>query len=234
MGEWKCNSSSWIEEWDSFKTDDGDFLFIRSPKGKGWHRHVTQPGRRRRLHRYFLEYLTFQDSFLRQLPSLQRVSYKNYRDYIEITSCSPPPHIWNNEDEDKLFWENLIVHEGNLKTVVQDILNPAFLQTTPEIHLLIRDYARGTIIAVSDGSHFPDCNKAAAAWLIESACGTQWIMGSMFVPGPSAEYTSYRSELIGLLAISATLRVLACLAEQPRHVIIGCDGQAALQSLAFQ
>lgn len=96
---------------------------------------------------------------------------------------------------------------------------------------MVRDYSRGTILAVSDGSYFPDSQQAAAAWIIESECGTQWLMGLMYVPGSKEEYSSYRSELTGLMAISTVLRILAGGTRQPPYVLIGCDGKAALESL---
>jgi hypothetical protein len=87
------------------------------------------------------------------------------------------------------------------------------------------------VVAISGGSYFPDSTQAAAAWIIESECGTQWIMGSLFVPGSTEDYSSYHSELTGLVASSITLRLFACGCPQPQQVIIGCDGKSALQSL---
>jgi hypothetical protein len=87
------------------------------------------------------------------------------------------------------------------------------------------------VVAVSDGSFLRETTQSAAAWIIESECGTQWIMGSLFVPGIREDYSSYRSEVTGLVAISLTLRILAGGCSQPRHIIIGCDGQSALLAL---
>jgi hypothetical protein len=56
-------------------------------------------------------------------------------------------------------------------------------------------------------------------------------MGSFITPGPSKDYIAYQSELMGLLAISVTLRVLAICFPPPPHSITGCDGQAALSIL---
>jgi hypothetical protein len=56
-------------------------------------------------------------------------------------------------------------------------------------------------------------------------------MASALTPGEEMEHSAYRSELFGLTAISLCLRILACGLQQPRHTIIGCDGQAALQVL---
>eukprot|EP00557_Chaetoceros_sp_GSL56_P013372 CAMPEP_0176481264 /NCGR_PEP_ID=MMETSP0200_2-20121128/2725_1 /TAXON_ID=947934 /ORGANISM="Chaetoceros sp., Strain GSL56" /LENGTH=500 /DNA_ID=CAMNT_0017877453 /DNA_START=2342 /DNA_END=3841 /DNA_ORIENTATION=- len=116
-------------------------------------------------------------------------------------------------------------------TKIRELINPHFLDSTREVDLLIRDFSQGTVVAVSDGSYLQEANEAAAAWTIESACGTQWIMGSLGVPGSTEDYSSYRSELTGLVAISLTMKILAGGCPPPPHVIIGCDGKAALESL---
>jgi hypothetical protein len=103
-----------------------------------------------------------------------------------------------------------------------------FLQVTDNIDQLLQDFTAGSTVSVSDGSYYPDQGKAAAAWIIESSCRTQWIIGAITVPG---QFNSYRSELTGLLGILITLRLLAICTPQPRHCIIGCDGKAALKSL---
>jgi hypothetical protein len=56
-------------------------------------------------------------------------------------------------------------------------------------------------------------------------------MGSMYTPGDISSLNAYRSEVMGLLAISVTLKVLACCSRAPPHTIIACDGKAALQTL---
>jgi len=87
------------------------------------------------------------------------------------------------------------------------------------------------VVFVSDGSYFPATSRAACAWTVESACGSQWMMAAMQVPGPPEYFTSYRSEIAGLLGITLTIQTLASCCRQPQHVIIGCDGEAALRSL---
>jgi hypothetical protein len=97
----------------------------------------------------------------------------------------------------------------------------------------LNDLSRGTTVSVSDGSHYSNTQQAAGAWIVESECRTQWIMGSMLVPGPKAEHNSYRSELTGLLGISATIRILASGQPLATRCIIGCDGEAALKSVVM-
>jgi hypothetical protein len=219
--------------WDSYTTLDEELLYIRSPSGIGWMRHVCMQGRRRRINRYFIDFLLCSD--IPEEPDLlKRVSYKTYRTYIELTSSSLAPAQWNSEYSTNSFWGPIELTKDNLLRKIHDTISPTFLESTEDINLLIRDYAQGTILAVSDGSYYPDSHQAAAAWIIESQCGTQWLMGSLFVPGAREEYSSYRSELTGLLAISIVLRILAGSSSQPPHVIVGCDGKAALASLTLR
>ena len=72
---------------------------------------------------------------------------------------------------------------------------------------------------------------AAATWIAELECLTQWIIGSFLTPGPIPSFSSYRSEVAGLTAISVTIKILASCLQQPQHTIIGCDGQSALIAL---
>jgi hypothetical protein len=230
LGPWQCEQRDWVDTWDGFSTWDDEFLYLRSSLGMGWMRQVRMPGRLRHQHRSFAEYI-----ICRELPedpdNLKRVSYRTHRTYIEVISTSTFPIEWREADIHLSYWEHIEMSATTLLHKINTSLQPVFLDATAELNLLIRDYSRGTVVTVSDGSYFPDRHQAAAAWIIESECGSQWIMGSNFVHGSKESYSSYRSELMGLLAISVILRILACGCAQPNHVIIGCDGQAALDSL---
>ena len=52
------------------------------------------------------------------------------------------------------------------------------------------------------------------------------------MPGNQQSHSAYRSELAGLMAISVVLKLLSCCLSSPSHIIMGCDGQAALPSLS--
>lgn len=56
-------------------------------------------------------------------------------------------------------------------------------------------------------------------------------MGSMTCIGSKRVFNSYRSELMELVGASITLRTLASCVDQPKCLILGCDGQAALSSI---
>jgi hypothetical protein len=230
LGPWQCTQSGWMSEWDSFTTVNNELLYIRDPSVAGWKRHVIQPGRRRRLPRYFLDFLLC--GAPQEHPSqLLRVSYTIHPRYIEVTAESPAPQRWYIEENHHSIWGHFEVTKDTILTKIKEIIDPIFIDSSEELDLVIRDYSNGTIVTVSDGSFLSERKQAAAAWIIESNCGTQWIMGSLAVPGSEEEYSSYRSELTGLTAISLTLKLLACGCPQPQHVIIGCDGKAALKAL---
>jgi hypothetical protein len=117
---------------------------------------------------------------------------------------------------------------------IQFLLEPDSLEASDNISLPLQDFANGTVIAIIDGSYFPQHQKAAGAWILESRCRLQWIMGSMTCPGTASEFNSFRSELVGLLGSSITLYTLSLVCtQQPRGLIIGCDGDAALDVLSL-
>jgi hypothetical protein len=233
LGAWQCSQQEWIEEWDSFAMMNDELLYIKASPLQGWRRHVLIPGRHRRMMRYYREYLHIHS--LDPLPRhLKRVSYKTYRTYIEVTATEEPPLHWMELATYHTTWSRFAATKMMILQKIKDVLNPVYLDSTTELDLLLQDFTRGTIISVSDGSYFRETNQAAAAWIIESACGTQWITGSILVPGPVADYSSYRSELMGLLAISLTLKIYSCCCQMPQHVIIACDGEAALKAFALK
>jgi hypothetical protein len=133
--------------------------------------------------------------------------------------------------DDISAWSPLDATKDSILTRITTVVSPVFLDASTHLELLCRDFTNGTVVAVSDGSYFADTNRAAAAWLIESECRTQWIMGSVIVPGTAKDFNAYRSELTGLTVISLITKILSCCFPCPRHILIGCDGQAALQAL---
>jgi hypothetical protein len=115
---------------------------------------------------------------------------------------------------------------------LEELLHPTYLESTAQLDILFNDFSNGTLVSVSDGSYFPETKQAACAWLIESSCRSQWIMGSVRTPGTHDVQSAYRSEVAGLWAISMTHKLLSCCLPQPKHLIVGCDGKAALNILS--
>jgi hypothetical protein len=94
----------------------------------------------------------------------------------------------------------------SITTAIKNTLKPAYIETTEWLDILLDKFSNGQIVAVSDGSFLGSTIKAAAAWILESQCRSQWIMGSMNTPGSKDNFSAYRSELTGLAAISVTTR----------------------------
>jgi exonuclease III len=231
VGHWQGTSQDWLVNWDCFINDEGDTLFLVNEDSKTWHRHIIQPGRARRYNRYYTDHLVY-----RELPvhpnTLLRASVVSRRGYIQVTAVAQRPRVWQRPGPHTNLWVvNLPVTQESIVQKIEEILHPIYIEKTNSLDILFRDFSNGQVVAVSDGSYFPDIKRAAAAWIIESQCRTQWIMGSIMVPGPIEDFSAYRSELTGLLAITITLKLLSCCFSQPRHLIIGCDGDAALTSL---
>ena len=80
------------------------------------------------------------------------------------------------------------------------------LRTSPSIEGLLLALRNGTSCAVSDGSFYPNEKVVAAAWIIITPDGTEWIEGGGVLPGPADVQNSYCSELGGQVGI-----VVSCL-----------------------
>jgi exonuclease III len=229
LGRWTQNNENWTQTWDCLATVSKELLYIRSDDGRSWNRHIRLDGRNRRILRYHAESLTH--SLIPENPrDLHRVSVQTYQGHIDITSWSTReeridhPHL-------AFFEHHLQPSRNSILDSLQSSIQPEFLDATNDIGKLLQDFRNGTVVSVSDGSYYPELGKAAGAWIIESSCRQEWIIGAMTVQGHRDDFNSYRSELTGLLGISVTLRTLATCFPAPQHAIIGCDGKAALQSL---
>ena len=78
------------------------------------------------------------------------------------------------------------------------------LRTSPSIEGLLLDLRNGTSCAVSDGSFYPNEKVGAAAWIIITPDGTEWIEGGGVLPGPADVQNLYR---IGSLMFLESLNV---------------------------
>ena len=86
------------------------------------------------------------------------------------------------------------------------------------------------MVSVSDGSYSERDGIGAAAWIIESECGTQHYTGTCIVPGPASLQSAYRSELVGQLAIIERIHRLVKEYDIKEGAgIIACDGIVALE-----
>jgi hypothetical protein len=232
LGHWICNSDRWIEWWDCFLSHDTEKLYRRTPDGKMWARHIKQQGRHHRATRFYSEFLLC-NSLPEPPTQLFRTTVRQHQRYIEVICRSSIQHNADANLLTPLIQRPLLSTRHEILTRLHEILQPEFLDATRDINSLCHDFTQGTTIAVSDGSYFPATGTASGAWMIESACRSQWIMGSMTCQGQHQSFNSYRSELTGLLGIAVTIRVLANASPQPKHTIVGCDGEAALSVLTM-
>ena len=223
LEEWNCKREEWIQQWDCFITDNMELLYIHSPHGQGWTRHVLQPGRRWQSHRYFVEVLQC-NGLVEPPEALERVTVHQHRHYIEIVAQAQHTRPWHAAHEvHQVVWNPFPAHRESLLNKITEVLQPVYLESTDQLDILFEDFSNGTMVSVSDGSYYSDSNKAACAWLVESACRSQWILGSMMIPGNTDDHSAYRSELGGLLAISVIIKLLEGCSSPPRHLINGCE-----------
>jgi hypothetical protein len=235
LGSWIVKQDNWIANWDCFVTSSGELLYRRNKEGQGWRRHILTPGRRHRHFRYYNDFLPCTGP-AESANELYRASIKTHSTYIEVIAIGHPPCRWtpaiipNNQ-----FWisRGSITKEFLLHKLAES-MHTVYLDTSAQVDLLFQDFSNGTMVSVSDGSYLPQQKSAACAWIVESSCRSQWIMGSAKIPGqPHTDYSAYRSELAGLLAVSVMIKILSGSLAQPPHLIVGCDGQAALQTLSM-
>ncbi len=127
--------------------------------------------------------------------------------------------------------------EPPLSTFMPSLSDTAFetwlfvsIKMSENIYPLLHDLQYGNVIAVSDGSYKESSGLGSAAWTIESLDGQSYISGTSISPGPLSIQNSYRSELVGLLAIVTKIQQL-CLRFHIRHgsCVIACDGFEALR-----
>jgi hypothetical protein len=231
LGAWQVPVKDWREQWDCFVNESGEELYVWHKEEQLWKRHILQPQRRdRHFKRYHLEYITY-DMITGLQNNLRRASIRQHGGYIEVIAIGENLHGQIPQPTEGSLWSNTDASKESILQKLEEILHPVYLEASDNIDQLLRDFGTGQTVAVSDGSYYQEINGAAAAWVIESNCQTQWIRGSMLTPGPMRDFSAYRSELTGLLAISITLKLFSLCTQAPQHSIIGCDGKAALQVL---
>ena len=72
----------------------------------------------------------------------------------------------------------------------------------------------------------------AAAWIIITPDGNEWIEGGGVLPGPADVQSSYRSELGGQVGIASCLQCLQQeLDEQHTSLLTACDNLGALNKV---
>ena len=102
------------------------------------------------------------------------------------------------------------------------------IQIVGSLATIKEDIEAGKALLVSDGSLFPLLSKAGASWIIATHDCQSYITGGGALPS----HDSYRSELCGLIGLSAAVqRLLPLLSTSPDSLVIACDGKMALGHL---
>ena len=135
------------------------------------------------------------------IRDLRRATVWSSNGYIHLLSYSPrstglPPVV-----------DNIQHRVGNRVIRIPQLpWTMSTLRTSPSIEGLLLALRNGTSCAVSDGSFYPNEKVGAAAWIIITPDGTEWIEGGGVLPGPADVQNSYRSELGGQVGIVSCLK----------------------------
>ena len=119
------------------------------------------------------------------------------------------------------------------------------LQTSPSIEGLLLALRDGAGCAISDRSYYPNEKVGAAAWMIITPDGTEWIEGGGVLLCPADVQNSYRSELGEQVGIASCLHCikqefngqqtsLLTTCDNLRYLAIPCDNLGALNKVGSQ
>jgi hypothetical protein len=190
LGKWIGNREEWIAQWDCLVTENMEMLYVRTENSIGWTRHIAHRARRHRYQRFYLESIRCNGP-LEAPENLYRGTVHYFRNYIELIAIERPPQNWRDTRQlDFSLWDEFPVDRAHLLERLKEALPLVYLDATADLDLLFQDFSQGTMVAVSDGSYFPETQNAACAWLMESSCQTQWIMGSI-ITSYSIRYIAY-------------------------------------------
>lgn len=216
LGEWiDIDDASWLDDWDWFISDNDEFIFHHLQDGS-WHRHLRLNNSHSKYH---CQYLTFQDS---PDDNLNRISVVMKDTYIQKEGLSPED-ILENPTTEFFTLGPISVTQPSCPWMLRDI------EHSQSVDELWGDILTGEAILVSDGSFFPEEKVGAAAWILSSSTGTQWIAGGGRISGPAEVQSAYHSELGGNTAGIDFLSHLSLPTHQPTMPIVtALDGKGAL------
>ena len=106
------------------------------------------------------------------------------------------------------------------------------LRTSPSIEGLLLALRDGAGCEVSDRSYYPNEKVGAAAWMIITPDGTEWIEGGGVLLCPADVQNSYRSELGGQVGIASCLQSIKHEFDgQETTLLTACDNLGALNKV---
>ena len=223
LGNWTTTSQlKWIDHWDYFVTPDQQFLYHQEHESS-WKRHLYKPSSH---HSYYLEFLQCSappDSIL------LRATVQFYQNKIQVLkSCEAPPTTVPipNFPSHRTF-DSISTGKPKINWFMDN------LSSSPSTLNLLHHLLSGTALAVSDGSFFPDTYTGAAAWIVASPDGKEWIQGGGLIPGDPEDQDPYRSELGGQLGLAAFCSSIILPAQDPILLTVACDGESALKQVSI-
>ena len=227
LGPWTQPTEDYIKDWNWFySASSGQLLFLDNTGDLRCYNPHPHRARTRHL-------LPFATTTANQVPSseapadMQRVS---------VTEDDPDHFGMTNSRTRRKHTVAPAEHHDTIDAFTSFLSSTdegptvaAELTTSPSIDILIQDFQRGALVAVSDGSFFNEHPVGAAEWILLSEDESEYIMGGGLCPGYPDQLSAYRSELWGLLGISAAIWSLEqTIGSTHKPVVVGCDGLAAL------
>ena len=227
LGAWSLSEVDYQRAWDWFYSPSQKGLFRLELNGS-FSKYSMVASRQRT--RRFLSFSSLDALVIlaSAAPSdLQRVSVSSpSTDTLRMTNCKAKRTIPTVEDPpvdtiDRFF--------HFLDKAPESAYTASELETSLSIDSLMTDFRQGKLVAVSDGSYYSDVPIGAAEWILISSDDSEYILGGGVCPGSTDQLNAYRSELWGLLGISAAIWALEKTNGPVNDtVVVGCDGMAAL------
>ena len=196
LGNWIIKSDSeWTDNWDWFLSADREFLYFRLDS-RTWHRFLKLPHAHRGYHDDFFEMHVHPIGNLCPATVCSRDGGIHLLSSVHRAAANPPA------DNIQHLVGNRVIRKPQLPWTMST------LRTSPSIEGLLLALRDGAGCAVSDGSYYPNEKVGAAAWIIITPDGTEWIEGGGVLPGPADVQNSYWSELVGPVGIASCLQSL--------------------------
>ena len=227
LGTWTIPFTEYITDWDWFYSPSRSLLFLLNHHGT-FSSFCPHPQARRSLRKLTFTSTSSNEHLHIDAPEdLQRVTINRDNPLVfSMQNCriprlsQAPAHIPADTIERFLYF---------LRQTPEGEYIGQELQTSPSITKLVRDFHAGTMVAVSDGSFYKEFPIGSAEWILLSEDDSEFIVGGGLCPGDLSQLSAYRSELWGLLGISAAIWALEqTVGPQETSLIVGCDGETAL------
>ena len=136
------------------------------------------------------------------------------------------------------------LHSEGAFTIKTNMVSPSVPQTNShekwlfyeitdnDTNALIHAIKTGTAVAVCDGSYYESSGYGTAAWCLTDSTNELIVKGSSIVPGEESVQCSFRSEMVGILAILTYLDTLHNQLDEhltTNKVHLVCDNESVLQ-----